>query len=83
MESKWISCSTIQYRCSTGTLARATLKIYFKNPNLISISSKFLFNISTGTCICIRKNYKNGKFSLTKIPVPPVKCQTHLFFILF
>ena len=34
----------------------------FKNsPILIGISSKFLDNIST--CICIRKNYKNGQFS--------------------
>ena len=32
-----------------------------KNPILIGISSNFLHNIST--CICIRKNYKNGKFS--------------------
>ena len=35
--------------------------IFLKNPNLIGISSKFLHNIST--CICIRKNYKNGKLS--------------------
>ena len=32
-----------------------------KNPILIGISSNFLHNIST--CICIRKNYKNGEFS--------------------
>ena len=38
----------------------ATLK-FFKNPNLIRLSSKFLHNISA--CICIRKNYKNGKSS--------------------
>ena len=31
-----------------------------KNTILIGISSNFLHNIST--CICIRKNYKNGDF---------------------
>ena len=39
----------------------ATLKICKKNPILIGINSKFLHNIST--CICIRKNYKNGEIS--------------------
>ena len=37
------------------------LKKFVKNPILIGISSNFLHNIST--CICIRKNYKNGEFS--------------------
>ena len=48
---------------STVSLARfwSNFKIFFKNPNLIGMSSKFLHNIST--CICIRKKYKNGKFS--------------------
>ena len=39
---------------------KVTLK-FIKNPILIGISSNFLHNIST--CICIRKNYKNGEFS--------------------
>ena len=39
---------------------KATIKIH-KNTILIGISSNFLHNIST--CICIRKNYKNGEFS--------------------
>ena len=34
---------------------------FIKDPILIGISSNFLHNIST--CICIRKNYKNGEFS--------------------
>ena len=38
-----------------------TFKIFVKNPNLIGMSSKLLCN--TNMCICIRKNYKNGKFS--------------------
>ena len=38
----------------------ATLKIH-KKLILIRICSKFLHNIRT--CICIRKNYKNGEFS--------------------
>ena len=48
---------------STGSLAQfwSNFKFFFKNLNLIGMSSKFLQNIST--CICIRKNYKNGKFS--------------------
>ena len=48
---------------STGSLARfwSNLKKFVKNPILIRISSNFLHNIST--CICIRKNYKNGEFS--------------------
>ena len=37
------------------------LKKFIKNPILIGISSNFLHN--TSTCICIRKNYKNGEFS--------------------
>ena len=37
------------------------LKKFVKNLILIGISSNFLCNIST--CICIRKNYKNGEFS--------------------
>ena len=37
------------------------IKKFIKNPILIGISSNFLHNIST--CICIRKNYKNGEFS--------------------
>ena len=48
---------------STGSLARflSNFKKFVKNPNLIEICSNFLHNIKT--CICIRKNYKNGKFS--------------------
>ena len=48
---------------STGTLTQflSNFKKLVKNPMLIGISSNFLGNIST--CICIRKNYKNGKFS--------------------
>ena len=48
---------------STGTLARflSNFKNLQKNPILIGISSNFQHNIST--CICIRKNYKNGDFS--------------------
>ena len=42
----------------------ATLK-FFKNPILIGICSKLVHNIST--CICIRKNYKNGDFSPSHI----------------
>ena len=38
----------------------ATSKIH-KNLIMIRISSKFLHNLRT--CICIRKNYKNGEFS--------------------
>ena len=37
------------------------LKIFLKNPILIGISSNLICNIRT--CICIRKNYKNGEFS--------------------
>ena len=37
------------------------LKKFVKNPILIGISSNFQHNIST--CMCIRKNYKNGEFS--------------------
>ena len=62
--------NTLYY--STGSWARFWSN--FKNSILIGISSKFLCNIST--CICIRKNYKNGEFSpsqfwrnLTKYPV--------------
>ena len=44
---------------STGIFEQ--IKKFIKNPILIRISSKFLHNIST--CICIRKNYKNGEFS--------------------
>ena len=36
-------------------------KKFIKNPIFIGISSNFLHNIRT--CICIRKNYKNGEFS--------------------
>ena len=48
---------------STGTLTQflSNFKKFVKNPILIGISSNFLHNIST--CICMRKNYKNGKFS--------------------
>ena len=48
---------------STGTLTRfsSNFKNFVKNPILIGISSNFLHNINT--CICIRKNYKNGEFS--------------------
>ena len=48
---------------STGALARflSNFKNSKKNPILIGINSNFLYNIST--CICIRKNYKNGEFS--------------------
>ena len=48
---------------STGTLTRflSNFKNSLKNPILIGISSNFLNNIRT--CICIRKNYKNGEFS--------------------
>ena len=48
---------------STGTLARflSNFKKFVKNSNLIGITSNFLHYIST--CICIRKNYKNGEFS--------------------
>ena len=45
---------------STGTLAQLLSK-FIKNPNLIGMSSNFLNKIKT--CICIRKNYKNCKFS--------------------
>ena len=50
---------------STGTLAQflSNIKKFIKNPISIGIHSKFLHNIRTCTCICIRKNYKNGKFS--------------------
>ena len=53
--------TTLYY--STGTLARfwSNLKKIVKNLILIGISSNFLHNICT--CICIRKNYKNGEFS--------------------
>ena len=61
--------NTLYY--STGTLAQ-----FWSNLILIGISSKFLCNISTRTCICIRKNYENGEFSpfhfwrnLAKVPV--------------
>ena len=48
---------------STGILVRfwSNFKKFLKNPNLIGISSKLKNNIRT--CICIRKNYKNGEFS--------------------
>ena len=48
---------------STGTLTRfsSNFKNFVKNQILIGMSSNFLHNIST--CICIRKNYKNGEFS--------------------
>ena len=46
---------------STGTLTRFLSKLKVKNPILIGISSNFLNNIRT--CTCIRKNYKNGEFS--------------------
>ena len=48
---------------STGSLARfwSNLKKFVKNLILTGISSNFLHNIST--CIRIRKNYKNVKFS--------------------
>ena len=48
---------------STGSLVHfwSNFKKIVKNPILIGISSNFLRNIST--CICIRKNYKNGEFS--------------------
>ena len=48
---------------STGCLARFWNNFFkfVKNPILIGMSSNFLHNIST--CICIRKNYKNGEFS--------------------
>ena len=48
---------------STGCLAQfwSNFKKFVKNPILIRMSSNFLHNIST--CICIRKNYKNGEFS--------------------
>ena len=48
---------------STGTLARfwSNFKNSLKNPILIGFISNFLYNIRT--CICIRKNYKNGEFS--------------------
>ena len=48
---------------STGTLTQflSNLKKIVENPILIGIHSNFLHNIST--CICIRKNYKNGEFS--------------------
>ena len=48
---------------STGCLARfwSNFKKFVKNLILIKMSSNFLHNIST--CICIRKNYKNGEFS--------------------
>ena len=45
---------------STGTLARFLSK-FIKNPILIGISSNLINNIRT--CICMRKNYKNGEFS--------------------
>ena len=50
-------------RPCTGSLARflSNFKKSVKNQILIGISSNFLHNIRT--CICIRKNYKNGKFS--------------------
>ena len=52
---------------STGALARflSNFKNSEKNPILIGISSNFLHNIRT--CICIRKNYKNGEFSPSQI----------------
>ena len=37
------------------------LSKFVKNPILIGISSNFRNSIRT--CICIRKNYKNGEFS--------------------
>ena len=48
---------------STGYLVRfwSNFKKIVKNPILIGISSKLKNNIRT--CICIRKNYKNGEFS--------------------
>ena len=48
---------------STGSLARflSKFKKFIKYPILIGISSNFKNNIRT--CICIRKNYKNGDFS--------------------
>ena len=48
---------------STRALTRfwSNFKKFVKNPILIGINSNFLHNIST--CICIRKNYKNGEFS--------------------
>ena len=57
------SCSKIKpitlYRVFSPILEQ--LKKFIKNPIFIGMSSKFLYNIST--CICIRKNYKNGEFS--------------------
>ena len=48
---------------TTGTLGQflSNYKKFIKNPILIRISSNFLHNIRT--CICIRKNYKNGESS--------------------
>ena len=46
-------------RCLAGFFEQ--LKKFIKNPILIGISSNFINNIRT--CICIRKNYKNGEFS--------------------
>ena len=48
---------------STGTLTRfwSNFKKFVKNPNLVGISSNFINNIST--CMCMKKNYKNGEFS--------------------
>ena len=59
LDKIWVK--TLYY--STGTLGPIfeQLKKFVKNPILIGISSNLLHNIST--CICIRKNYKNGKFS--------------------
>ena len=48
---------------STGSLAQfwSNFKNSEKNLILIGTTSNLLHNIST--CICIRKNYKNGEFS--------------------
>ena len=43
-----------------GPIFEQLLK-FIKNPILIRISSNLINNIRT--CICIRKNYKNGEFS--------------------
>ena len=52
---------TMYYSTWSQTKFLSNLKIFFKNPILIGISSNFKHNIRT--CICIRKNYKNGEFS--------------------
>ena len=48
---------------SPWSLARflSNFKKFVKNRILIGISSNLINNIRT--CICIRKNYKNGEFS--------------------